>query len=78
MSHAQVTPGQFGNLYNRFQKTYTQADGPVIVMYYKINAIVEVYMKFSGICWMTKIEAEDANKFLQMFDQPVQLQSHYD
>jgi len=76
MSKAMVTPNQFQKLYDRFRNTYGDSLPP-IVMYYQENAEVHVYMKFADICWKTKIEVENASKYLSMFQEPIKLQKRY-
>lgn len=67
-----VTPQRFQELYNRFQNQYTN-EGPVIVTYYPENLICHIHMMFHDVCWTTRIERENANKFLSLFQSPIEL-----
>lgn len=77
MSHAVVTKESFSELYNRFQNTAGSSDGPVVVMYYRENAVVHAYMLHQTICFKTTVEAEIASQFLQVFRNPIKLTSAY-
>lgn len=76
-SKAVVTTSKFQALYTRFQNSYGNAEGPVIVMYHRMNNVVCVYMHFAHTCWKTSIDVTEANKYLQMFNDPVELIEYY-
>ena len=76
MSHAKVTEKRFSNLYTEFRNTYN-GGLPPIVMYYKVNDKVCVYMDFQGICFETTISYDMANQYLTLFTNPIQLTEHY-
>lgn len=78
MTCAKLTPQKFQECYNRFQNTYGNAEGPVVVMYFRLNDKVCVYMKYVGITWKTEIGYEDASKYLQIFNSPIQLTEQLD
>jgi hypothetical protein len=73
-----ITSAKFSELYTRFQNSYGNAEGPVIVMYYRENNAVHCYMNFSNTCWKTTLDIENASKFLTLFSQPVELTKNYD
>lgn len=72
-----ISNAKFQELHNRFQNSAGNAEGPVLVLYYRINDIVCAYMKFSGVCWKTELSVENAGKYLSMFNAPIEVDRVY-
>ena len=73
MTKATVDIKSFQDLYTRFMNTYTDAAGPVIVMYYQENQVVHAYMCFADVIWATDLDVKEASKYLSMFGNPIKL-----
>jgi len=76
MSEAKVSNETFQELHNRFMNTYGDSIPP-IVMYYRENEKVCVYMRFAGITWETEIGVEFASKYISIFPNAIKLIEGY-
>ncbi len=68
-----VSNAKFQELFNRFQNEYSNSGNPVVVMYFRENKIIKIYMNVHNFCWYTRIGVEDGAKFLSIFTNPVEI-----